>query len=80
MKTSKETIGVILLIIGFILFTSGVYHLGYHKGLEFLRKSDSGLGGLVELLTAWIQIAGGLITLIIGLLLKITAHNNGEHT
>ena len=70
MKSSKETIGVILLAIALILFTSGVYHLGYHNGIESMRQTESGFGGVGELISALIQIFGALIVSSIGIILK----------
>lgn len=73
MKISRDSISILIIIIGIGVFTSGFYFLGYHQGLEFMRKSDSGLGGLGELMNSWFRIVGGLIIVIIGIAVK--AHN-----
>lgn len=69
MKPSKDFIGKLSLGLGAVLLASGIYHLGYHHGLEFMRKSDSGLGGFAELATAWIQIIAGLILAGVGVVI-----------
>ncbi len=48
----------------------GVYKYGYHNGLEFLRKNDSGLGGLGEIIEAIVLIAIGIITITISFIIS----------
>ncbi|WP_224490965.1 hypothetical protein [Robertkochia flava] len=60
---SLRTIGLVILMIG-------VYKYGYHNGLEFLRKNDSGLGGLGEIIEAIVLIAIGIITITISFIIS----------
>lgn len=71
MKISKAAKKNTTILIGSILFVWGMYDLGYHNGLEFLRKGDSGLGGFAGWGSAWIRIAAGLVILGAGLLIGI---------
>ncbi|MEQ9165577.1 MAG: hypothetical protein RLO12_04925 [Fulvivirga sp.] len=57
-------------VIAAICLAAGFYYLGYHHGLEFMRKSDSGLGGLMEIARATGLIFGGFALIIVGLVLK----------
>ncbi len=55
----------VLLIIGILTWSFGIFYLGRHVGLEEIRKSDSGLGGLVELLGSIGLITIGFLSLAI---------------
>lgn len=70
MKPSRDSIGTLIIVIGTGVFVSGFYYLGYHHGLEFMRKGDSGLGGLGELMTAWVQIFGGVGIVLFGVIVR----------
>ena len=69
---TRKTAGKVLLTLGLVVLGSGIYHLGYHHGLEKLRPGDSGLGGFAEWANAAIQIVSGSILSIVGALLSKT--------
>ncbi len=70
MGLNKETIGNVTFAIAALCLATGFYYLGYHHGLEFMRKSDSGLGGLMEIGKAAGLIFGGFALIIVGLVIK----------
>ncbi|GEM_PF-2725368 len=70
MNSWKKILEISYILIGMIVLSSGMYHLGYHHALEFMRNSDSGLGGLAEWGTAWVKILVGLIFIGIGFIVR----------
>lgn len=70
MKLDRETISNLTFVMSAICLAAGFYYLGYHHGLEFMRKSDSGLGGLMEIARVTSLIFGGFALVIVGLFLK----------
>ena len=71
----KSKIWLLLSVVGTVLLCLGCYNLGYHHGLEFMRASDSGLGGYAEWMGSWILIATGIILVTIGIIVNLKASN-----
>ncbi len=70
MSLPEKPISNLLFFIGFVLCICGIYWLGYHQGLEQLRKSDSGLGGFAEWAGAVFLLVIGAVVLGVGFVLK----------